>query len=187
MTCIRWRSAIERLPTSISHGWTKWLPPMPRRQLPLNNSRRQLNGGQSFRKKSPIWPPFFNLLELNFSRLVKIFCLLSCRSRAKSILSTGFNEKGMAALKNSKPNVKNIRPPWKGWHWLMMSRLPQEQTQSWRKRKQSQQGKIWTKPSRTSRTQRSLRKKSLKVGSSLIMSGIRTTEMRSKSCIQIWT
>ena len=47
--------------------------------------------------------------------------LLSRGSRVRSILSTDFNENGMAILKNSKPSVEDIGPPWKGWHWPMMN------------------------------------------------------------------
>ena len=52
MTCMTWRSIIERLLTSVGHGWIEWWPPMLRRWLHSSNSRWRPSERQSFEKKS---------------------------------------------------------------------------------------------------------------------------------------
>ena len=46
----------------------------------------------------------------NLSQLTRLFQLLSCRSRARSTLSTSFDGSEINASRNSKPNVDIIGP-----------------------------------------------------------------------------
>nr|XP_010907803.1 uncharacterized protein LOC105034367 [Elaeis guineensis] len=103
------------------------------------------------------------------------------RSSARGILSTDFDESEMGALKNSKPNVGIIGPAWKGWHWPKKNCRLLEPMLIWQRRKQSRQRKHWVRQSRIFETRKTSRKRSLKVASLRIVSGMKMAVMWSES------